>query len=106
MSESQITVPPDHLSERGKELWLAVVPRRARSPERLALLQVGLEALARADLARITVESGGMTSTTRTTGAVHIHPLVKVERESRAQFMRVWDQLNLHWDPKIDGMVS
>jgi hypothetical protein len=25
-----------------------------------------------------------MTSTTKTTGAVHLHPLLKVERESRA----------------------
>ncbi len=76
------------------------------APERLALLQAALEALDRADSARITVETEGMTSTTKTTGAVHIHPLVKVERESRAQFMRAWDQLGLRWDQKLDGRFA
>ena len=32
---------PGHLSERSRELWLALVPRRAKSPGRLALLQIG-----------------------------------------------------------------
>jgi phage terminase small subunit len=97
--------PPQHLSARAQSLWHAVVPSRARSPERLALLQVALESLDRADQARLAVEKNGMTTTTKTTGAVHLHPLLRVEREARQQFSRLWEQLNLSWNPQIDGSV-
>ncbi len=95
--------PPPHLSENAKALWSELVPRRARSAERLTLLRVGLEALDRADAARAEVEREGMTTKTKTTGAVHIHPAVKLERESRQLFARCWRDLNLTWDGTLDG---
>lgn len=104
MGRQQIeTEPPEHLSERSKQLWRDLVPKRAKSPGRLALLQAGLEALDRADEARELLSAEGLTTVTETTGAVHLNPLVKLERESREQFMKAWRQLNFDWDNKIDG---
>ena len=90
--------PPEHLSNRAATLWRDVVPRRAKSPGRIAIVQAALESLDRADTARAAVEVAGMTTTTKTTGAVHVHPLVKVERESRSQFTKLWGSLNLHYE--------
>src|SRR5438046_912669 len=85
--------PPAHLSERAAGLWRELVPRRARSPERLALLQTALEALDRSDEAREAINKEGLTSKTEKTGALHIHPAVRVERESRMLFMKCWSAL-------------
>jgi phage terminase small subunit len=60
------------------------------------LLRLWLEALDRADKARVAVEAEGMTTKTESTGAVHVHPLVKVEREARAQASKLAAQLGLH----------
>lgn len=103
--QAKIEVPeaPAHLSERSKELWLKIVPKRALSPGRLALLQTALESLDRAEQARLEVDRVGLTTTTKTTGAVHVHPLVKVERENRQLFARLWGELGLVWDHELDG---
>lgn len=95
--------PPDHLSERAKSLWRSVVPRRAKSPERLVTVQVALEALDRADGARLAIAEQGLTTVTKTTGAVHLNPLAKLEREARAQFLSAWSTLHLNWDSRLDG---
>lgn len=97
--------PPEHLSERAQSLWRSFVPSRCVSPGRLALLQAALEALDRADEARAEIATTGMTTTTKTTGAVHVHPLVKVERESRQQFSRIWADLGFGFDRKTDGQL-
>jgi hypothetical protein len=67
------------------------------------LLTVALEALTRAETAAKLIECEGMTSVTKTTGAIHLHPLVKVERESRALFAKIWSQLHLEWWQPTDG---
>lgn len=105
-SSPQTIPPPGHLSDRGKALWASVVPRRARSPERLAMVQAAIEALDRADGARQLIANEGLTSTTTTTGAVHVHPLVKVEREARAQFLSAWAALSFQFDASIDGRTD
>ena len=95
--------PPKHLSAKSKAVWRAIVPRRARSPERLLLVTTALEALDRADQARQTVEAAGLTVTTKRTGAVHLHPLVRVEREARTLFLRCWERLSLAFDFRVDN---
>jgi P27 family predicted phage terminase small subunit len=100
-----IIAAPEHLSDRAKALWTAVIGHRVRSPGRVVLLQAALEALDRADAAAAVVNKEGMTTTTKTTKAVHIHPLVKAEREFRQQFMRAWEMLGLTWDAMVDGRV-
>ena len=94
--------PPAHLSERSKQLWLDLVPRQAKKAERLTLLRVALELLDRADRAGATVAREGLTTTTKRSGAVHVHPLVKVEREARQQFVKVWLALGFQHDESAD----
>lgn len=90
--------PPAHLSDRAKQLWRQVVPNRARSPERLAVVQAALEALDRADAAREAIEKEGMLL--RGGKIAHINPLLRVEKDNRQLFARLWTQLNLHRDMK------
>lgn len=94
--------PPAHLSPRTQALWHSVVPKRARSSERLALVTTALEALDRADKARDEVDAAGMTTTTKTTGAVHLHPLLRVERESRQLFSKLWRDLGFSFSAEQD----
>ena len=95
--------PPPHLSERSQQLWRDIVPRRASSPERLTMLRTALECLDRADEAARVIATEGMTSKTETTGAIHVHPLVRIEKESRLTFIRCWDLLGLQWCSETDG---
>ena len=96
---------PPHLSERSKTLWRAVGPSRAKSAERQALVIAALDALDLADECRERVREEGLTAVTKTTGAVHVHPLVKVEKEQRSLFSKIWGQLNFQWNRDIDGRV-
>ena len=96
--------PPQHLSERAKALWRELVPARARSIGRLTLLQTALESLDRADMARVALAGGSLTTVTQSTKAVHLNPLAKLERESREQFARIWEQLSFGFDGSVDGM--
>ena len=90
--------PPAHLSPRSKELWRELGPAEAKTIQRRALFQSALEALDRADQARQLIEAEGMVSKTTTTGALHIHPATKLEREARAQFAKIWGMLRLTWN--------
>ena|ERR1700733_15897934 len=95
--------PPKHLSARAKQLWRELGPKHARSLQRRTLFQVALEALSTADSARLLIDKEGLISKTASTGALHVHPAAKLERESRQQFARLWDVLNLRFDAAIDG---
>lgn len=97
-----VIAPPEHLSRRAKDLWMRLAPKEARSTERRTLFQTALECLDRADQARELIAAAGLTSTTKSTGAIHIHPLVKVEHESRAQFVKIWNLLGLKINYKLD----
>ena len=63
---------------------------------RLAMLQAALEAMDRADAAREVVSREGMTTTTQRSGVQHLHPLLKVEKESRHQFTTLWANLGFN----------
>ena len=84
--------PPAHLSERSQQLWRDLI-HRARPISRQVLLRAALECLDRADQAREILACEGLTTTTTETGAVHIHPGAKVEREAKAQFLSIWSAL-------------
>ncbi|MGI6417829.1 MAG: hypothetical protein ACOX1P_19425 [Thermoguttaceae bacterium] len=68
--------------------------RKWNGPRREALFQA-LSALDRSDQARETVNREGLTSVTKSTGATHINPAAKVEREARAQALRTFEVLGL-----------
>ena len=86
---------PEHLSERARELWAQLAGGKVKGPGPLALFQAALEAMDRADGAREAIAQEGLTVTTKTTGAVHVHPLVKVESDARRQFAQLWKDLGL-----------
>jgi len=72
---------------------------KAKTVPRIALVQAALESLDRADQAREQIAREGLTFTTKTTGAVHVNPLTKLEKESRAAFVATWaGVLNLSWN--------
>ena len=98
MHESTKYPPPEHLSDRSKALWAAVVPATGKLPPRLALVQTALEALDRAEGARRILDAEGVTVSLPNGKMPHVHPAVKIEKESRAQFLKAWGKLNLHWD--------
>jgi len=83
-------VPPSHLSARAIKLWHVAVPARANSLPQIALVRSALESLDRADGAREQIAKEGLTFTTLTTGAVHLNPLTRLEKESRAAFVATW----------------
>jgi len=95
--------PPPHLQERSKALWRDLVPSRCASPGRVAMLEAALTALDQADQARQQVARDGLSFTTRKTKMVRPHPLLAVERQARATFLRIFRTLRLDWDPDLDG---
>lgn len=103
MTRRNWPAPPDDLHESSRELWTQIVGTRAKSPERIALVRVGLEALDRANEAKALIDSEGMTFKTETTGAIHVHPAVRIEKDSRALFARIWTALALNWSSQVDG---
>ena len=92
---------PEGLSERSQAIWRAE-RRRSRSAGRKALLVECLKALDRADSFGRLLASQELVVATKTTGALHINPLVKAEREARDSFARMAKALNLEWDRTID----
>jgi tryptophan 2,3-dioxygenase len=95
--------PPAGLSDGSLALWHAVVPRRAKSPERCALLESALRARDREVEARDLIAAAGMTFTSEETKTVHVHPLLRVEKDSRAAFLGAWRALHLEWSPEDSG---
>jgi hypothetical protein len=89
--------PPDHLSDRAKDLWCQIGPSRADTVGRRTMLQAALECLDRADAARRAIESDGLFTTTKTTGAIHAHPGIIIEKESMARWAKLWAALGANW---------
>ena len=97
---------PNDLSERSKSLWNAIIGRRVKSAGRTAQFLEALRALDRADEAREQIEKEELVIPSKNGGIPHQNPLLKIEQESRTLFNKIWSQLNLSWDPKVDGRVS
>jgi len=95
--------PPAGLSKRSRLLWNFLVAHKARSFGRLSLIEQALRALDRAEECRKAVDREGITATTKTTGAIHVHPMLKAEKEFRAQFIAAWTRLGLAFDYDVDS---
>ena len=83
---------PSGLSERSVALWSSLVPRRARSIERLTLLEEGLRALDMAAEIETKLKIEGPVS------GIHVSPLVKIHRDSKLLFLKIWTKLGLSHD--------
>ena len=97
---------PAHLSPHCQELWRRLVPGEARSLQRQCALQAALEALDRADQARRELGDQGLLVVTARSGFPHANPLLKIEREARAEFVKIWGRLGLTFSAQIDGRVG
>ncbi|MBW2252459.1 MAG: hypothetical protein JRF60_18020 [Deltaproteobacteria bacterium] len=87
----------EHLSKESQKLWHKYVPKKVKVQAGQALFLTGLQALDQAELARKAIADQGLFTVTKTTGAVHANPLIKVEKEARAYFLKAITTLNLHW---------
>ena len=94
--------PPQHLSTEAMVLWRGLVPARARSPERQALLRVALEAFDELQRIRLELKGACLASTTATTGVLRLNPLLKHEKETRREFCRLWGDLDFDFNCAID----
>jgi len=71
-------------------------------PSVLKMLSVP-EVLDRADEAAALIRSEGPVSVTPGSKVVHVHPMVKAEREARQLFVKIWRLWALEWDSRLDG---
>ena len=95
--------PPSGLSVRSEALWCALVPARARSPERLLALEVALRAWDRFENIRAHLDGAQLVQTTSSTGVVRLHPLVGAEKEARRDLARMWDELSFNRRGSMDS---
>lgn len=94
--------PPEHLSPRSQGIWRDLVTRNVVSSGRLALFQSGLEALDRADEAREAIKRDGLLVGGKEGTLPHANPLLRVEKDARTLFARIWSDLNLGFEPDVD----
>ena len=52
------------------------------------------------------LDAEGMVSRTESTGALHVHPLTRIERENRQLFARLWDQLGFFFTEGTDPVFN
>lgn len=89
------TPPPDHLSPMAADIWREVVAVYLVDIEGLPMLEKALTQYDRARQARQEIEANGLTWTNPDSGAVHVNPAVKVERDAIKAFRLAWKELDL-----------
>jgi phage terminase small subunit len=99
---SQEFPPPADLSESSKALWDSLVPRRARSPERLELLTAALRARDRCEQLRQILRDEGLVIETAKSGVKHANPCMPMLESAEKHFARLWRELSLNFWPSID----
>jgi P27 family predicted phage terminase small subunit len=97
---------PSDLSAESQDLWARLVPTEGRSVQRRTLLLQGLRALDRASQARRELASQGLLVVTPRSGVAHVNPLVRVEHQAQAEFLRIWRALGLTFSAQIDGRLD
>jgi hypothetical protein len=96
---------PSHLGKAEAELYAQVC--RAfdmRDEVSLAILEEGLSSLQRCRLARETIDRGGMVFEDK--GRPKAHPLLPVERDSRAAALQAFKQLGLELPHSVGSKRS
>jgi P27 family predicted phage terminase small subunit len=90
---------PDHLSDESKAIWANILAEYIiEDSAGLKILQVALESYDRASKARAAIDKEGMTYSDRF-GQTKCHPLLPIERDSRAAFLAGLKALNLDLEP-------
>lgn len=91
----ELPEPPDHLTAESARLWRQTVRKYVFGLEGLPLLENALTALDRAREARHDIAANGIRWTNPDSGAVHVNPSVRVERDAMKEFRLTWKNLDL-----------
>ena len=93
---------PDHLTDEAKAIWQEILTEYDISDAAgLRILRVALESFDRAQAARQAIDEQGMTFLDKF-GQPKPHPLLAIERDSRAAFLTGLKALNLDLEPLRD----
>ena len=94
--------PPVHFTSETKRIWREILDEYDIDDSAgLRILRVALEAFDRAQAARATIDKDGMTVKDKF-GQTKPHPLLPIERDSRAAFLAGLKALNLDLEPLRD----
>lgn len=96
--EHGYTPAPDHLSDRASAIWDQIVANYVVEIEGLPLLETALTQYDRAAQARNEIEASGLSWTNPDSGAVHVNPAAKVERDASKAFRLAWKALDLDFE--------
>jgi len=88
--------PPEHLTEKAKDLFRFYCGKTVRAPGQIALLIRGLEAMDTADECGRVIREEGLSVRSERSGLVRQHPLLNTQREATAQMLKVWKELHLN----------
>lgn len=93
---------PSHLSTEAKRIWQEILSEYSIDDAAgLRILRVSLEAFDRAQAARASIDKEGMTVRDKF-NQLKPHPLLPIERDSRASFLAGLKALNLDLEPLRD----
>ena len=94
---------PAHLSKEAKKIWSELLSEYdLNDAAGLRILRVALESFDRAQAAREAIDEEGMTVIDKA-GQTKSHPLLPIERDSRAAFLAGLKALNLDLEPLKTG---
>ena len=94
--------PPVHFTSETKRIWQEIIDEYTIDDAAgLRILRVALEAFDRSQAARATIDKDGMTVKDKF-GQTKPHPLLPIERDSRAAFLAGLKALNLDLEPLRD----
>ena len=98
----KIPNPPKHFSVDSKKIWRGIISEYEISDiAGLRILRSSLEAYDRSQSARKSIEKHGLLYTDKF-GQPKPHPLLPIERDSRAAFLAGLKALNLDLEPLRD----
>jgi P27 family predicted phage terminase small subunit len=90
---------PKHLSTEARKIWREILSEYdIQDAAGLRILRVSLESFDRAQAARKAIDKEGMTVFDKF-GQLKCHPLLPIERDSRAAFLAGLKNLNLDLEP-------
>lgn len=89
-----IVSPPKHLSASAKTFWCWATETYRLAPDALKVLETACVAWDTGESARKTLQAEGSYYTDRH-GVIRVHPAIRVQRESKALFLRSLTTLGL-----------
>ena len=91
-----------HLSKEAKDIYENICMQFVFEDDYKLILRTAMEAWDRMQEARRQIDTDGMTFTSDT-GVIHIHPALKIEKESRTGFLMAWKMLHLDIESPLDN---